>query len=150
VGSLRFPATPAVGQFLLQLKEIRAETMVMRTVDQRRLDTNDDGFGLVELLIVIVVLGILATVIVFAVRGITDRGENARCEEDERIMQTAIEAYFAQTGSVVIPISNPAVSGVTGLTPEGTLLEFGLLGEPSQLHDVAANGSVAPAAASSC
>ena len=34
----------------------------------------DKGFTLVELLIVIVILGILATVTVFAVRGITDRG----------------------------------------------------------------------------
>ncbi|MCU1388757.1 MAG: hypothetical protein JWL72_2095, partial [Ilumatobacteraceae bacterium] len=32
----------------------------------------DKGFTLVELLIVIVILGILATVTVFAVRGITD------------------------------------------------------------------------------
>jgi prepilin-type N-terminal cleavage/methylation domain-containing protein len=34
----------------------------------------DKGFTLVELLIVIVILGILATVTVFAVRGITDQG----------------------------------------------------------------------------
>ena len=33
------------------------------------------GFTLVELLIVIVILGILATVTVFAVRGITDQGK---------------------------------------------------------------------------
>ena len=36
----------------------------------------DRGFTLVELLIVIVILGILATVTVFAVRGITDKGQN--------------------------------------------------------------------------
>ena len=35
----------------------------------------DKGFTLVELLIVIVILGILATVTVFAVRGITDSGQ---------------------------------------------------------------------------
>ena len=35
----------------------------------------DKGFTLVELLIVIVILGILATVTVFAVRGITDQGQ---------------------------------------------------------------------------
>lgn len=121
----------------------------MRTRQQPQVDTND-GFSLVELLIVIVVLGILATVTVFAVRGITDRGEIASCDEDERIMQTAVEAYFAQSGAIVIPISNPAVSGVTGLTPEGTLVEFGLLSEPSQLHDVTAGGAVTPGAASPC
>ena len=36
----------------------------------------DKGFTLVELLIVIVILGILATVTVFAVRGITDQGQD--------------------------------------------------------------------------
>ena len=35
----------------------------------------DEGFTLIELLIVIVILGILATVTVFAVRGITDQGQ---------------------------------------------------------------------------
>jgi prepilin-type N-terminal cleavage/methylation domain-containing protein len=47
----------------------------------------DKGFTLVELLIVIVILGILATVTVFAVRGITDQGQNSACagrQEDRR------------------------------------------------------------------
>ncbi|MTA14881.1 MAG: prepilin-type N-terminal cleavage/methylation domain-containing protein, partial [Actinobacteria bacterium] len=39
----------------------------------------DTGFTLVELLIVIVILGILATVTVFAVRGITDQGQTSAC-----------------------------------------------------------------------
>ncbi len=39
----------------------------------------DKGFTLVELLIVIVILGILATVTVFAVRGITDQGQDSAC-----------------------------------------------------------------------
>ena len=39
----------------------------------------DKGFTLVELLIVIVILGILATITVFAVRGITDQGQTSAC-----------------------------------------------------------------------
>ncbi len=35
------------------------------------------GFTLVEILIVVVIVGILSTVTVFAVRGITDRGQEA-------------------------------------------------------------------------
>ncbi len=110
----------------------------------------DAGFSLVELLIVIVVLGVLATVVAFSVRGISDRGETTSCNEDQRIMQTAVEAYFAQTGSVTIATSSPAVPGVSGVTPEGTLVEYGLLAGQSALHDVAANGVVSPAPASSC
>jgi prepilin-type N-terminal cleavage/methylation domain-containing protein len=56
----------------------------------------DKGFTLVELLIVIVILGILATVTVFAVRGITDRGQENACSVEKRTLDTAIEAYYAQ------------------------------------------------------
>ena len=55
----------------------------------------DEGFTLIELLIVIVILGILAAVVVFAVNGITDRGQSNACDTDERTMRTAAEAYFA-------------------------------------------------------
>jgi general secretion pathway protein G len=56
----------------------------------------DKGFTLVELLIVIVILGILATVTVFAVRGITDQGQENSCDVERRTLDTAIEAYYAQ------------------------------------------------------
>jgi prepilin-type N-terminal cleavage/methylation domain-containing protein len=56
----------------------------------------DKGFTLVELLIVIVILGILATVTVFAVRGITDRGQQNACDVDQRTLDTSVEAFYAQ------------------------------------------------------
>ena len=59
----------------------------------------DKGFTLVELLIVIVILGILATVTVFAVTGITNRGKTAACDADRKTLETAEEAYSANTGS---------------------------------------------------
>jgi general secretion pathway protein G len=55
----------------------------------------DKGFTLVELLIVIVILGILATVTVFAVRGITQNAQENSCEVEGRTIATAIEAYYA-------------------------------------------------------
>ena len=63
----------------------------------------DKGFTLVELLIVIVILGILATVTVFAVRGITDQGQKSACDTDKRTIETAIEAFYAQKGTSVNP-----------------------------------------------
>ena len=59
----------------------------------------DKGFTLVELLIVIVILGILATVTVFAVRGITDQGQNSACDTDQATLETAVEAFYAQKGT---------------------------------------------------
>lgn len=58
----------------------------------------DKGFTLVELLIVIVILGILATVTVFAVTGITNKGKTSACKSDFTTIQTAEEAYSANNG----------------------------------------------------
>ncbi|HZQ79789.1 MAG TPA: prepilin-type N-terminal cleavage/methylation domain-containing protein, partial [Acidimicrobiia bacterium] len=55
----------------------------------------EGGFTLVELLVVIVILGILAAIVVFAVGGITDKGQTAACSTDKKAIQTAEEAYFA-------------------------------------------------------
>jgi prepilin-type N-terminal cleavage/methylation domain-containing protein len=59
-------------------------------------NNQDRGFTLVELLIVIVILGILATVTVFAVRGITDQGNKNACEIEKKTIETAAEAFYAQ------------------------------------------------------
>lgn len=54
------------------------------------------GFTLIELLIVIVILGILAAIVVFSVRGIQNRGDHAACQADVATTETAIEAYYAK------------------------------------------------------
>ena len=64
---------------------------------------SDRGFTLVELLIVIVILGILATVTVFAVRGITDQGKTSACKADQNTLQTALETYYAKNGNTTVP-----------------------------------------------
>ena len=70
----------------------------------------DEGFTLIELLIVIVILGILATVVVFSVRGITDQGKDSACAADAKTVEVALEAYYAQFGSTVIPSQDQLVS----------------------------------------
>jgi general secretion pathway protein G len=60
--------------------------------------SHDSGFTLIELLIVIVVLGILAAVVVFALGGVTSKSAKASCAADAKTVETAIAAYQAQTG----------------------------------------------------
>ncbi len=82
---------------------------------------HDEGFTLVELLVVIVVLGVLATITVFAVRGITDQGEESARVSDEKTLVTAEEAHMARFGSYADEI---------------TLVTVGLLTDESQRHDI--------------
>ena len=92
----------------------------------------DKGFTLVELLIVIVILGILATVTVFAVRGITDRGQENACAADLRTLETSVEAFYAQYQR------DPA--SLTELTD-------GINGEEGLLREAPSNYTFVPATA---
>lgn len=76
----------------------------------------DKGFTLVELLIVIVILGILATVTVFAVRGITDQGQENACAVERRTLDTAIESFYAQNQADPTTLGTNAAPG--DLVPE--------------------------------
>jgi general secretion pathway protein G len=66
---------------------------------QRRDERGDEGgFTLIELLIVVVILGILAAIVVFAVQNFTGTSAQASCKTDYKSVETAAEAYKANTG----------------------------------------------------
>jgi len=106
----------------------------------------DKGFTLVELLIVIVILGILATVTVFAVSGISSGAQETACDAERNTMQTAAQAYFADNGVATIPVDTDANTLLIGPTVQETLVQYGLLTEVSTTMAVAANGTVTPVA----
>jgi general secretion pathway protein G len=56
---------------------------------------NESGFTLIELLIVIVILGVLAAIVVFAVGGINDTSKKSACQADYKNVEIAAEAYYA-------------------------------------------------------
>jgi prepilin-type N-terminal cleavage/methylation domain-containing protein len=91
-------------------------------------EEKDQGFTLVELLIVIVILGILATIVVFAVRGITDKGKSSACAADSKTLQVAVEAYFAHYGGTTIT--------------EQQLVDVDLIRDLSTNYDVDTDGDV--------
>jgi len=105
----------------------------------------DQGFTLVEILIVLVVLGIMATVVVTSVRGITNRGEEDSCQQEARVLATAIEAYFAESGGDSIPATGAGVDRF-----ERTLKDQGYLRDPSVLYDITADGAIAVTPDSRC
>jgi general secretion pathway protein G len=66
--------------------------------DQDHKNVIEQGFTLVELLIVIVILGILAGIVVFAVGNLTSNAKTSACGTDKAAMQTAVESFKAYTG----------------------------------------------------
>ena len=60
---------------------------------------SDSGFTLIELLIVIVILGVLSGVVVFAVQAFNNDGKAAACKADIKNVEIASEAYYAKNAS---------------------------------------------------
>ena len=76
-----------------------------RIRDRRRAEGKEpglieSGFTLIELLIVIVVLGILAAVVIFALSGVTASSAVSACNADAKSVEVAIQAYNTQHGTM--------------------------------------------------
>jgi prepilin-type N-terminal cleavage/methylation domain-containing protein len=105
--------------------------MTTDIIPQAALTKRDKGFTLVELLIVIAILGVLATITVLSVRGISNNSVSSACRADTKTYQVAIEAYAAQNNGT--------------LPTEAQLLSTGLIKSSSNRIDVAtAAGGTAP------
>lgn len=60
---------------------------------------NKKGFTIVELLIVIVVIGILATLVIVTFTGIQQKARNTERKTDINAVASHVEAFYAETGS---------------------------------------------------
>jgi prepilin-type N-terminal cleavage/methylation domain-containing protein len=111
----------------------------------RDIRKNDKGFTLIELLIVIIILGVLAGIVVFAVGAFNDRGVNAACKSDKKIVEVATEAFKAKSLTKSYPASATSTERLQELVDGKFLREL-----PSTTSGYTitldADGTVGPAA----
>jgi prepilin-type N-terminal cleavage/methylation domain-containing protein len=62
------------------------------------LKKRNQGFTIVELLIVIVVIGILALLVITTYSGIQQKARNSKRSSDVKSIQTQLEAFYSQNG----------------------------------------------------
>ena len=84
---------------------------------------NQSGFTLIELLIVIVILGVLAGIVVFAVSAFNNQGVSAACKSDVKNVEVASEAFYAKTGTWASAIGTTGSTDTTTLTGANFLKE---------------------------
>ena len=100
------------------------------------------GFTLIELLVVIVILGILAGVVIFAIGSIQDRAQKNSCTADQDTIKTAIAAWNTQyaSGDTGDIFDTKYPTGMADLTVDGE----GFLEKASKLMNVSGSGSTYP------
>jgi general secretion pathway protein G len=81
-------------------------------------NATERGFTLVELLIVIVILGILAGIVVFAVGNLTSNAGSNACGTEAKTIYTAIQAY----GTASPPNSPATIDKATDATGSSALI----------------------------
>ena len=110
----------------------------------RKKREGEAGFTLIELLIVIVILGILAAIVVFAVGGITDKGKNSACKSDFKNVEVAQEANYAKTGSYAASVDALVTAKLLREAPSSTNYTIATDGTGAVTVNGTANTSACP------
>ena len=105
----------------------------------------DNGFTLIEMIFVVVVLGIIAGTATFAVTGMTAQAADSGCQADRHQLHVSAESFFAQRRTDLIP-----ATGTDHDRFERTLVDGGFMRARSTFHDLDATGAITSQENTSC
>src|SRR5579859_3538221 len=104
----------------------QARTRTMRA----RLRKSQSGFTLIELMVVIFIIGLLATLIIPKLSGATDKAKRVKAQADISALKTALDRYYLDNSSypttdqgLAALISAPQNGKVPTDYPEGGYIE---------------------------
>jgi general secretion pathway protein G len=84
-----------------------------------------EGFTLIEIMVVILILGLLATLVVQSLRGATDKAKRTKAMADIAELKTALDRYYIDIGSYptsdqgLAALVNPGGQGGTQVSSSG-------------------------------
>jgi general secretion pathway protein G len=65
---------------------------------RERVRGSDEGFTLIELMVVILIIGLLATIVVQNLKGATDKAKRIKAQADISALKTALDRYYLDNG----------------------------------------------------
>jgi general secretion pathway protein G len=88
--------------------------MIMLPRNFRR---SQDGFTLIELMVVILIIGLLATIVVQNLRSATDKAKRVKAQADISQIKSALDRYYLDAGSY--PTSDQGLSALMAAPSSG-------------------------------
>ena len=91
----------------------------------KKLDSDSHGFTIMELLIVIVVVGILASIVFSSLQSVHRQARDAERRADIDSLQAKLEAYYYQNGRYPVSIESVELPGLdfeSLIDPDGNLI----------------------------
>lgn len=74
--------------------------------------TNKKGFTLIEVLVVVSIIGLLASVVLVGLGGFRSRGRDARRVTDLKSLQNGLELYYARTNAYPNVLGDLVTAGI--------------------------------------
>ncbi len=109
--------------------------------NRRRHSRKENGFTLIEILIVLSVLGVLAAIVMPNMTGFLGRGKDRSYEADRRVLQASVDSYYTDTLSRKGTPKFPTVNGTAGNAGTNTYVNLTHLVSGNYLREVPQSAS---------